>query len=168
MGIASKRVVRVGLVVAWLCALAACGGSDPVAPTPVIPIVQGTWTGDYTVASCNDQTAAGFCAGFAPVGSVLPVRLVLTQTSQQLTGTVDLASIVIPVTGTVNASGRVVLTGSVTIPVAGFSTTATLVNWDTVVSGSSMTGGWRTTFTVVGLTGSPFVDSTIRSVTKIG
>jgi len=167
-GIVLNQVVRVCVVV-WLSTLVACGGSDRVsAPTPVIPVVQGTWSGDYTVAGCNDQSAPGFCAGFQPVGSVLPVRMTLTQTGQQLTGSVELGAIAIPVTGTVNASSRVVLTGSVTIPIDELSSTVTLVNWDTVVSGSNMTGGWRTTFTIPGFVGAPFVESTIRAVTKTG
>jgi len=101
------------------------------------------------------------------VGTVLPIRIVLTQTGEQLSGTVELGSLIIPVSGTVNGS-RVVLTGSVTMDVEGFSTTTALVNWDTVVSGSNMTGGWRTTFSIVGLPGSAFVENSIRTVTKTG
>jgi len=37
-----------------------------------------------------------------------------------------------------------------------------------VVSESNITGGWRTTFTIPGFVGAPFVESTIRAVTKTG
>jgi len=34
--------------------------------------------------------------------------------------------------------------------------------------GLNMTGGWRTTFSIVGLPGSAFVENSIRTVTKTG
>jgi len=156
-----------GLLAAIICVLTAgCGDSSPAAPTPVIPTVQGTWTGEYTVSICNDQAAPGFCTGFAPVGSALPMRLVLSQTGQQLSGTIELGAFSIPASGTVSASGRMALSGSVTLPLPELQSTVTIVNWDTVVVGTSMTGGWRTTFVVSGFPGSPFFDSTIRLLTK--
>lgn len=161
---AMLAVVMLGLI------FTACGGDDsPAAPTPVIPTVQGIWTGDYSVVTCNDQTAAGFCnaAGFTS-GRVLPIRIVLNQTGQQLTGTVELGSVGIPVTGTVTAAGRMVLNGSTTTPLGGFSTTFTLVNWDTSVAGQNMTGGWRTTIGVSGVSGNVFIDNTIRLLAKTG
>ena len=101
--------------------VAGCGDSEPSAPTPVIPTVQGIWTGDYSIVTCNDQSAAGFCnvAGFT-TGRVLPLRVVLNQTGQQLSGTAELGSISIPVSGNVNAAGRMVLAGSATTPSTGF------------------------------------------------
>ena len=165
----TTRTARL-VMAALVCVVAAgCEDSGTSGPTGVTTTaqVQGTWNGDYTVTACNDQTAPGFCPEFVPVGTVLPIRIVLTQTGEQLSGTVELGSLIIPVSGTVNGS-RVVLTGSVTMDVEGFSTTTALVNWDTVVSGSNMTGGWRTTFSIVGLPGSAFVENSIRTVTKTG
>ena len=149
---------------------AACGSdSDPVTPTPVVPTVQGTWAGDYTVSGCNDATATGFCQGFAQVGAVLPVRIVVTQSGQQLTGTVELGQFTIPVTGTVDTAARITLNGSAASTISGQAATVTLGNWNTVVAGSNMTGGWRLTFSFTAFPGAaPFLENTIRTVTKVG
>jgi hypothetical protein len=102
-----------------------------------------------------------------PVGTVLPVQLVLTQSGQQLSGTINLGAFSVPVSGTINGS-RIVLAGSGTVPIESLSTTVTLSNWNTSVSGSNMTGTWRTTFAIAGIPGSASIDSTIRAVTKTG
>jgi hypothetical protein len=99
------------------------------------------------------------------VGTVLPIRLVLTQSGQSLYGTVELGAFSVPVSGTINGS-RIVLSGSGTVPFESISTTVALSNWNTTVSGSNMTGTWRTTFAISGIPGSAFIDSTIRVVTK--
>jgi len=161
---------RLVVAIAFGALAAGCGDSNPSAPTPVTPTVQGIWSGEYTVTSCNDAgPAAGFCtaAGFT-AGRVLPIRLVLNQTGQQLSGTSELGSIGVPVSGTITNAGRMVLAGSVTVPLNGFSTTFTLVNWDTAVAGTNMTGGWRMTIGVAGLAGNVVVDNSIRLVTKTG
>lgn len=164
------RAASVLVCVVVSLTMAACGSdSDPVAPTPVVPTVQGTWAGDYTVSSCNDSTAAGFCQGFGQVGSILPVRMVLTQSGQQLTGNVELGQFIVPVTGTVDTTARIVLNGSVSTTIGTQPSTVTVVNWNTVVSGSNMTGSWRLTFSFAAFPGaSPFLDNTIRTVTRVG
>ena len=158
------------LFISLVCAFAAGCGSDSNSSgsTPVIPAVQGTWTGEYVVASCTDPTGLGLCAAYSPVGAVLPVRLGLSQTGQQLTGNLVLGAFTIPVSGTINAAGRMVLTGSASGLLVGQQTTVTIVNWDTVVAGSNMTGGWRNSFAISGVSGSPYFDSTIRLLTKTG
>jgi hypothetical protein len=156
------------LAVALACMAApACESNSGPSSVETAAQVQGTWSGEYSVSACNDQTAPGFCSEFVPVGTALPVEIVLTQTGQQLSGTVNLGAFSIPVSGTINGS-RIVLSGSGTVPFESLSTTVMLSNWNTVVSGSNMTGTWRTTFTVVGFPGSAFIDNTIRVVTKTG
>ncbi|HET9359097.1 MAG TPA: hypothetical protein VFO58_05080 [Vicinamibacterales bacterium] len=154
------------LAVALACMAApACENNSGPSSVETAAQVQGTWTGEYTVSACNDQSVPGFCGSFVPVGTVLPIQFVLTQSGQSLSGTVELGAFSVPVSGTINGS-RIVLSGSGTVPIEGFSTTVTLSNWNTAVSGLNMTGTWRTTFSIAGFPGSAFIDSTIRVVTK--
>jgi hypothetical protein len=158
--------IRLAVALACMAALGCDNNSGP-SSVETAAQVQGTWTGEYTVSACNDQAAPGFCGGFVPVGTVLPVQLVLTQSGQQLSGTINLGAFLVPVSGTINGS-RIVLAGSGTVPIESLSTTVTLSNWNTSVSGSNMTGTWRTTFAIAGIPGSASIDSTIRAVTKTG
>jgi hypothetical protein len=156
------------LAVALACMAApACDNNSGPSSVETVAQVQGTWSGDYTVSGCNDQSIPGFCSEAAPVGTVAPVQIVLTQSGQQLSGTVDLGDLPIPVSGTINGS-RIVLSGSTTVPIEDFSATVTLSNWNTAVSGSNMTGTWRMTISVAGFPGSVSIDNTIRVVTKTG
>jgi uncharacterized protein YceK len=162
--------MRPAPIVLALCALlSGCGDNTQMAPTPVIPIVQGVWTGDYQIANCIEQGASGSCSatGFG-VGRVLPIRLALNQNGPQLSGTAELGSISIPVTGTINSAGAITLGGSGVTSFNGFPTTSTIVNWSSTASGSSMTGQWRTTIAPTGLPGSIILDSNIRVLTKTG
>ena len=164
-----RMKLALALAVSLSVVVAGCGDSEPSTPTPVIPTVQGLWTGDYSVTSCNDQISPGFCnaAGFT-AGRVLPMRIILNQTGQQLSGTVELGSLGIPVSGNITAAGRMVLAGSATTPISGLSTTIALVNWDTVVTGQNMSGIWRTTIGIAGAPGNVLVDNSIRVMTKSG
>lgn len=156
------------LAVALACmAAAACDNNSGPSSVETAAQVQGTWTGDYTISACNDQAIPGFCGEVAPVGMVASVQIVLTQSGQQLSGTVDLGDLPISVSGTINGS-RIVLGGSTSVPIEGVSVSVTLSNWNTAVSGSNMTGTWRTTFSVAGFPGTAFIDNTIRVVTKTG
>ena len=156
------------LAVALACMAApACDNNSGPSSVETAAQVQGTWTGEYTVSACNDQAAPGFCSEFVPVGTALPMQLVLTQTGESLSGTLGLGAFSVPVSGTITGS-RIVLNGSGTVSITSPSTTVTLSNWDTVVSGPNMTGTWRTTFTVAGVPGSAFIDNTIRVVARTG
>ena len=156
-------------VLVLACVVVGCGDGSPTAPTPTIPVVQGVWSGDYSVVTCTDTGIAGTCAaaGFTP-GRVLPIRLTLNQNGQQLSGTAELGSFSLPITGNINASGRMVLNGTATTPVGGIPTSFTIVNWDTSTDGQTMTGQWRTTIAPTGLPGQLVVDNSIRVLTKTG
>jgi hypothetical protein len=96
-------------------------------------------------------------------GASLPLKLTLTQAGSQVSGTAEFSNFTVQVTGTVNATGRLELAGSASVNPANVS----ISNWNTTVSGTSITGSWRTTYVLTGI-GFTQVDSTIRRVTLGG
>jgi hypothetical protein len=167
------RMTRVALFTILLAAaaVAACGGS-PSSPTPAAPVAAGSWSGDYTQGSCADNGATGFCASFlasTPVGSVQALRLMLSESGQQVSGSLSIGSVTIPVSGTFNASGQLSLTGATTVTISNVPTTIRLYAWNTLVSGRSMTGtfGLSYTFNSPGVAGVPATEQTLRTLTRL-
>lgn len=100
----------------------------------------GTWSGGYIVERCDGTGSLQdlFCSanrGAYPVGSTLPIALVLTQSGGNVTGTVYFGQIAVPVTGTTSASGVLNLQGTAAEP---FRTTIT--NWSTQINGNTLSG----------------------------
>lgn len=152
--------------------LAGCGSSPtaPSAPTPPpIPTVQGQWTGDYQISSCTSTGTffASFCSTFS-VGAVFPITLVLNQSGQAVSGTATLGGVNVPVTGTITTAGRVLLNGNASVASSGSVVQLQVSNWDTGVSGTSMSGGWSTLWTTTAASGSATTGQTIRVLTKTG
>lgn len=129
--------------------------------------VAGSWSGQYRVASC-DGTGSNqdyFCSagrGAFPPGSFLPIALSLTQNGTAVSGTISFGQVTGVVNGTINASGTLVLQGTAT----GSQITATLSSWNTVVSGSSMTGSFTYNAGLSGVPGVAVVTSTLSGVTR--
>jgi hypothetical protein len=110
--------------------VSSCGDDktgSTTAPTG-IPNVAGTWTGQYHIKACSDTIngAPGtVCAGFVDPGSgaanansTQPMQLMLTQTSDQVGGTLVFSGWYVqnvPVTGTIGTSGRLWLQGTLAI-----------------------------------------------------
>jgi hypothetical protein len=94
-----------------------------------IPDFQGTWTGNYIVISCTateDWEDAGFCGTF-PQGSNLPINMALTQTDDNVSGTVNLGSNAIPITsGQIATNGELTLTALFVNGAASIDITSTL------------------------------------------
>ena len=134
--------------------VAACGGS-PTAPSNMID-VQGVWEGTWQRTSCT-----GSACEVVPVSGGL--RVTLTQTGNEVQGSVEWASFFIPASGSVSADGVLSLTGQAHLQ----GGTETVSNWSTTRSGNTMNGGF--TVTVVpdnpGI-GSQVVQLTLQNVTK--
>jgi len=80
-----------------------------------LPNYQGTWTGTYSIDSCDatgDFFATGFCDLF-PSGTVAPTDLVLTQIEDQVTGRLYLGTLSADAIGPVQTNGQLTLTGKV-------------------------------------------------------
>lgn len=151
--------------------LASCGGGGgggvptmPSTPTPVpVANVAGNWSGTYTITSCGQSDAftdANFCGtlGNAP----LPMTLVLTQAGSTVSGTLAQGTIATPVTGTVDASSHLFISGST---VYSGTMLVETVGWNTAVTGSTMSGSWNTKWSISG-GGSAQTVNTLGSVAK--
>ena len=153
--------VQLTIVVA-LMALAACGGSgSPTAPSNTVDF-QGVWQGNWLRTSCTETGGAqGVACSQTPASGAL--RLTLTQTGTDVQGTVEVASFLIPATGSVNNDGGLSLTGQAHLQ----SATEALSNWSTTRSGNSMNGGF--TLTIVadnGAFGAQILQLTLQNFTK--
>jgi hypothetical protein len=143
-----------------LMTLAACGGS-PTAPSNTVDLT-GVWQGTWQRTSCTETGGAqGVACNQTPTSGAL--RLTLTQSGTAVQGSVEVASFLIPATGSVNSSGALTLTGSAHLQ----SGTETLSNWSTTRSGTSMSGGFTLTIAADNPAfGSQILQLTLQSVTK--
>ena len=120
----------------------------------------GTWNGQYVIGACEDSGDlkdhdGGWCQSRVRVGTVWPIRLVLSQTRSNLSeigGTLGLGDVGVAdkITGVVTADGRLSLTGSLRLLdfygefVLG---TVQIQTWDTNLGGpGAMTGRWSQNF----------------------
>jgi len=166
------RVFAVRLFgLAMLVMFAACGGggsstppTTPSTPTPP-PVVNvaGTWSGSYVITSCGQSGAfseVDWCGNLSY--TQLPMTLVMSQSGSSITGLLTQGDIATPVTGSVDASSRVILTGSTVLE----GVRAEIVGWNTTVSGSAMSGSWNTKWTIPGYLDSAQTVNTLGSVVK--
>jgi len=80
-----------------------------------LPNYQGTWTGSYTIITCDatgDFLIEDFCSYFSP-GLVGPLDLVLTQTQDQIIGRFYLNLLSADAVGPIQTDGQLLLTGLV-------------------------------------------------------
>lgn len=123
-----------------LVVLVGCG-SQPTSPTPTPTVVQfqGVWTGSWSRQQCSEAGGAvGVGCNTFPLSGGL--RLTLTQSGASAQGTLELGSTQIPVTGVVDASGVLRLTGQGRQGGASFNVSA----WQSTVSGSALSGTFVT------------------------
>ena len=115
---------------------AACGGGSPTGPDGGADF-SGVWQGTWQRTSCTETGGAvGTACNLTPTSGAL--RLTLTQTGIAVAGNVEVASFLIPASGSVSANGTLNLTGSAHLQ----SATETLSNWSTTRSGTTMSGSF--------------------------
>lgn len=159
----SRNHLLVAGALAFSLGAAACGGGSPTSPGPDGTVdFTGTWQGNWQRTSCSETGGAvGVACSQTPTSGVL--RLTLTQTGSSVAGNVEVASFVIPASGSVSANGTLNLTGSAHLQ----SATETLSNWSTTRSGNSMNGAF--TLSIVAdnqAFGSQTLVLTLQNVTK--
>ena len=116
---------------------AACGGGPTSPESEESGGFTGIWQGNWQRTSCTETGGAvGVACGQTPTSGVL--RLTFTQSGSSVSGNVEVASFVIPGSGSVNGSGTLTFTGSAHLQNA----TETISNWSTTRSGTSMNGSF--------------------------
>ena len=140
--------------------VAACGGGGPVSPGSGTNF-QGVWEGTWQRTSCSETGGAVgvACNTTPPTGGL---RVSLSQSGNEVQGTVEFATFVVPATGTVSG-GALSLSGQTRQQGA----TGTISNWSTTRSGSAMNGGFS--FSIVAdnpAFGSQTLSVTLQNVSK--
>lgn len=168
-----RRVVA-GVVLMLISA--GCGSSttssSPTAPRtatvtapapPPPPNFQGQWSGRWAVVSCT-QTGGTATANFCGQVSGGGLTLTLTQSGTTAQGTLSLVNTQITVSGPISATGTLVLTGQGTA----LGAAQTLNNWQSQISGNSMTGAFTwTTFNPPTISpGSATIVATLQGVIR--
>jgi hypothetical protein len=141
----------------------------------------GTWNGQYVIRACNDSgdlhyRDGGWCQRRVRVGTIWPIRLVLSQSGSNLSeigGTLGLTEVgvVDKITGVVTADGRLSLTGSLNVldyygeVLLG---TVQIQTWDTNLGGHGvMTGRWSQNFSsIFNPVGNAFTENELVTMTQ--
>ena len=125
-------------------ACSALTGGPDTGPSGGFPDVEGRWSGTFRTPSCTVSAPPleGYCAELTTADPV-PFVLTLAQFESELVGSLQVADAVIPLNGTADAGGRILLSGSAAAPADGAGTvTIRIRDWDTTASGGHLAGGW--------------------------
>jgi Bacterial Ig-like domain (group 2) len=140
-------------------------GASATRTIRVVPDYQGSWTGDYTVLSCQDS--GGFhqedwCKA-AMADPVVRVTMTLTQTRDTVDGTWTHKLMAGAVQGTIEADGTLALTGNGSTE----GTPITIAGWRTLSTDNrTQTGRYTLTFTSSVWSGSSQAGVEIRTCSK--
>lgn len=141
--------------------------SLPMSGTGVeVSSFSGIWTGSYIVERCDgtgsiQDLLCGASRGAFPAGSSLPIRLVLSQNGNNVSGTFALGQVQGVATGVV-AGGVMTLQGTAT----NGQLTAAISSWSTRAQGRVMTGTAAYNLTIQGVPGVAVMVTRLGSVTK--
>jgi hypothetical protein len=134
----------------------------------IVPDYHGRWEGGWTITGCSDSgELAGVCAGFA-TGDLFGLTLVVNQNRDTMTGTTDFGDdLPGPVSGTIQITGHLVVTGTYTIVVDDLPLEFTIAEWQTTTTDNLiMTGQIRLRIAIPGVQGFVMPEGTLTGVTK--
>lgn len=106
-------------------------------PLQIVPDVKGTWVGTYRVADCRRVSGAGPSYCRFVIGSVMPVRLILDQSADEVSGTLELytnTNDVVEsgaVSGQVHVDATLTLEGTTKSVDPAHQSETTISNWNT-------------------------------------
>ena len=129
------------------------GGTSSTLTVQVVPVYAGSWAGTSTVLACTNLVgfeAAGYCA--QSLAATERWTLTLAQSGLSVAGTMTKSegSNVLNgnVNGTIGGSGEIIaLTGTLGGFARGANLVLTPISWNTLATGSSMTGTWAANVT---------------------
>lgn len=132
---------------------ASSGGQSATQQVQVVPNYQGTWTGKATMTACTDIggfVTNSYCA--KRVGASQTLTMQLSQISLAIAGTIALAEpggqVSGSVTGVIGAGGDITtMIGTLSGVVDGANQTLTIISWNSLASGASITGNWAANVT---------------------
>lgn len=147
------------------------GGIQPVCSSTPTTNVAGTWRGSVFESRCSSSgglsiTVSGlpFCTAFNQ--RTYPITFSLSQSGTSLSGNLDLDGELLTLTGSVQGN-RLQLSGTGSLRTnSGDTLRYTITQWDTSVSGTSMSGTFEIATTVVGLAGAYTEGYELRNVAK--
>jgi hypothetical protein len=144
------------------------GGTNTLAISgnATAPSFAGEWSGRYIVERCDGTGSVQdyFCSsrGAFPPGTDLPISLSLTQNASAVSGSISLGQVTGPVSGAVNATGTLILSGTARSGVLALQ----LSSWGTSVSGSTMTGTFVYNAGATGVPGVAVVTNRLSNVRR--
>jgi hypothetical protein len=147
---------------------ASAQGSSATRAVRVYQDYQGTWSGSYRVRVCDEQGifAGALCStNFVP-GTLLPIRITLTQTGASASGTVELGSIVNTLSGAVQDSRRYVGGGSGTFSTGGLTFGTKVGTFDVLSAATTLSGSIITFITLPGVPGNLYFEADLNGVTR--
>ena len=135
----------------------------------VVPIYQGTWTGNTTNVTCTSISGfAAYCS--QALGTVQPLTLSLTQTNATVSGVLTKSEpggvLSGTVSGSIGPSGNIILTGTLNGVTSGGNLVATLISWDALATGTTMTGIWAANITSPQIAGLATVQWSLTGVNR--
>jgi hypothetical protein len=117
----------------------------------VVPRYGGTWTGRTTTVACTDIGGFATRRYCSQLATVEPITLTIVQSDLSINGTLTKweagGQLVGSVTGGVNLAGDITLAGTLFGASNGVNLTVTLISWNSLATGSSMTGTWAANVT---------------------
>ena len=146
-----------------------------VSASKTVNIVQnygGNWTGTYAMQACDQSgvfASIHWCQELGGAGAILPFSLALTQTGNgrdEISGTISHGSLAGNISGSVSGDGRLVIGGSYNVTTSDVTFTVQVGGWETrAAPGDSMTGGWASNLSAVGVAGNAYQQNRIVAVT---
>lgn len=129
------------------------GGTSATLAVQVVPVYAGNWAGTSTVLACTDLVgfaSAGYCAQSLPVTERW--TLTLNQSGLAVAGTMtksEGANVLSgTVTGSIGGGGDIIsLMGTLGGFARGANLVLTPISWDTLATGSTITGTWAANVT---------------------
>jgi len=129
---------------------------------------QGTWTGSYRIRVCDEQGDFQrlFCGDLFARGTLLPLRITLTQPGSTASGTLELGTIVNTLSGGIFDNRHFVGAANGTFSASGITFTNRTGTLDILSSATGLTGTIINTITASGVAGNVYIEADLNGVTR--